>query len=162
MMRRLLPHPWLSLTILLAWMMLVNRFAADRWDVLYAPPKGQTAADVWRSMVVQGLGATLKAAALAAPLALVLGLVLALWRTARVPWVRLPAVVVPDDWTDGKTARTSSARSTGSLWRVILLVVTRLMSRRSSTSRVSRASCSLMSSLVVSSQWVTPSWRASQ
>ena len=27
MIRRLLPHPWLSLTILLAWMMLVNRFA---------------------------------------------------------------------------------------------------------------------------------------
>lgn len=27
MIRRLVPHPWLSLTILLAWMMLVNRFA---------------------------------------------------------------------------------------------------------------------------------------
>ena len=23
-------------------------FEADRWNVLYAPPKGQTAADVWR------------------------------------------------------------------------------------------------------------------
>ena len=41
-------------------------FEADRWDVLYAPPKNQTAADVWRSMIVVGLGATLKAAALAA------------------------------------------------------------------------------------------------
>ena len=28
-------------------------FAAERWDVLYAPPKNQTAADVWRSMIVQ-------------------------------------------------------------------------------------------------------------
>ncbi len=27
MIRRLLPHPWLSLTLILVWMMLVNRFA---------------------------------------------------------------------------------------------------------------------------------------
>ena len=69
-------------------------FEAERWDVLYAPPKRQTAADVWRSMVIQGLGATLRAAALAAPLALVLGLVLALWRTTRHTWLRLPAIGV--------------------------------------------------------------------
>lgn len=69
-------------------------FEADRWDVLYAPPKRQTAADVWRSMVIQGLGATLRAAALAAPLALVLGLLLALWRTTRHTWLRLPAIGV--------------------------------------------------------------------
>jgi glutamate transport system permease protein len=87
--------------VVLALLVLAVRYAAgrgifesDRWDVLYAPPKNQTAADVWRSMVVQGLGATLKAAALAAPMALVLGLVLALWRTARVRWVRLPAIAV--------------------------------------------------------------------
>ena len=69
-------------------------FEAERWDVLYAPPKNQTAADVWRSMVIQRLGATLRAAALAAPLALALGLILALWRTARQRWVRLPAIAV--------------------------------------------------------------------
>ena len=69
-------------------------FEADRWDVLYAPPKRQTAADVWRSMVIQGLGATLRAAVLAAPLALVLGLLLALWRTTRHTWLRLPAIGV--------------------------------------------------------------------
>ena len=69
-------------------------FEAERWDVLYAPPKRQTAADVWRSMVIQGLGATLRAAALAAPLALVLGMVLALWRTTRHTWLRLPAIGV--------------------------------------------------------------------
>jgi len=69
-------------------------FEADRWDVLFDPPKNQTASDVWTSMVVKGLGATLRAAAVAAPLALVLGLVLALWRTARRAWVRLPAIVV--------------------------------------------------------------------
>lgn len=69
-------------------------FDADRWDVLYDPPKNQTASDVWTSMLVRGLGATLRAAAVAAPLALVLGLLLALWRTAQRAWVRLPAVIV--------------------------------------------------------------------
>ncbi|WP_298459657.1 amino acid ABC transporter permease [uncultured Cellulomonas sp.] len=69
-------------------------FAADRWNVLYDPPKGQTAADVWQSMIVRGLGATLRAAVVAAPLALALGLLLALWRTARGRWVRLPAIML--------------------------------------------------------------------
>lgn len=69
-------------------------FGADRWDVLYDPPKNQSAADVWNSMVVKGLGATLRAAAVAAPLALVLGLLLALLRTARHAALRVPAVVV--------------------------------------------------------------------
>lgn len=69
-------------------------FDADRWDVLYDPPKNQTAAVVWRSLLVQGLGATLRAAAVAAPLALVLGLFLALWRTTRFRWLRVPAIGV--------------------------------------------------------------------
>ncbi|MCL3860167.1 amino acid ABC transporter permease [Actinotalea sp. K2] len=67
-------------------------FDADRWDVLYDPPKNQTAANVWRSLLVQGLGATLRAAVFAAPLALFLGLLLALWRTARLRWLRVPAI----------------------------------------------------------------------
>ena len=69
-------------------------FQADHWDVLYDPPKNQSAADVWRSILVRGLGATLRAAAVAAPLALVLGLLLALWRTTRWTWLRMPAVAV--------------------------------------------------------------------
>ncbi len=69
-------------------------FGADRWDVLYDPPKGQSAEAVWTSMVVKGLGATLRAAVVAAPLALLLGLLLAVWRTARVRWLRAPATVV--------------------------------------------------------------------
>lgn len=69
-------------------------FQSDHWDVLYDPPKNQTAADVWRSIVVRGLGATLRAAAVAAPLALVLGFLLALWRTTRLAWLRLPAAAV--------------------------------------------------------------------
>ncbi|MDT0165558.1 amino acid ABC transporter permease [Actinotalea sp. AC32] len=68
-------------------------FGADRWDVLYDPPK-QTAADVWRSLLVTGLGATLRAAALAAPLALALGVALAVWRSTRLRALRVPAVGV--------------------------------------------------------------------
>jgi len=69
-------------------------FGADRWDVLYDPPKSQSAVDVWKFMVVDGLGATLRAAALAAPAALALGLVLALWRTARLRSIRWPTIAV--------------------------------------------------------------------
>ncbi|WP_250444531.1 amino acid ABC transporter permease [Actinotalea sp. C106] len=69
-------------------------FGADRWDVLFDPPKGQTAADVWTSMIVHGLGATLRAALVAAPLSLVLGLVLAVWRTAGRWWVKAPAIMI--------------------------------------------------------------------
>ena len=69
-------------------------FDVDRWDVLFDPPKGQRASVVWTSMIVKGLGATLRAAVVAAPLALAGGLLLAVWRTARRRWVRLPAVVI--------------------------------------------------------------------
>lgn len=67
---------------------------ADRWDVLYDPPRNQEAVDVWTSIVVRGLGATLQAAAVAAPIALTLGFLLAVWRTARSRVARTPAVVV--------------------------------------------------------------------
>lgn len=67
---------------------------AERWAVFYDPPRGQEASVVWHAILVRGLGATLRAALYAAPLALVLGLVLAMWRTARNRWVRMPAVVV--------------------------------------------------------------------
>lgn len=69
-------------------------FAADRWDVLFDPPKNQTVADVWRSVVVTGLGATLRAAVVAAPIALALGLALALWRTTRLAALRVPGIAV--------------------------------------------------------------------
>lgn len=45
----------------------------DRWSVLWDPPKGQTAADVWHALVVRGLGATMLATVIAAPLAVILG-----------------------------------------------------------------------------------------
>lgn len=86
----------LALALFLALRYAAGRgvFQADHWDVLYDPPKNQSAADVWRSLVVRGLGATLRAAVVAAPLALALGFLLALWRTARRPWLRAPAAAV--------------------------------------------------------------------
>lgn len=66
----------------------------DRWAVLTDPPKGQTASDVWRSLLVVGLGATLRAAMVAAPLALVLAFLLAILRTSRLAVIRRPTVAV--------------------------------------------------------------------
>ncbi|WP_277212770.1 amino acid ABC transporter permease [Isoptericola croceus] len=77
----------LLLVALLVWVIkgMIDRGLFDaRWEVFTDPPKGQTAADVWRSLVVIGLGATLRAAVLAAPLAFVLALVLAVLRTSKV------------------------------------------------------------------------------
>lgn len=45
----------------------------DRWAVLWDPPKNQDAADVWHALLVRGLGATMLATVIAAPLALALG-----------------------------------------------------------------------------------------
>jgi glutamate transport system permease protein len=82
---------------LLAW--LVSSLARrgvfdDRWAVLTDPPKGQSAEDVWTSLLVTGLGATLRAAVVAAPLALVLAFVLAVLRTSKITVVRVVATAV--------------------------------------------------------------------
>lgn len=87
----------LLLAAVLAWIvtgMARRGLFDDRWLVLVDPPKNQSAADVWRSLLVTGLGATLRAAAWAAPLALALAFVLAVWRTSGVRVVRGPAVGV--------------------------------------------------------------------
>ncbi|WP_084075752.1 amino acid ABC transporter permease [Demequina sp. NBRC 110052] len=52
----------------------------DRWAILWDPPKGQEAADVWYSLLVRGLGATLTAAAIAAPIAIAFGTLIAIVR----------------------------------------------------------------------------------
>lgn len=67
---------------------------AQRWQVFTDPPKRLDAADVWRSLLIEGLGATLRAAALGAVLALALGVILVILRTAASPWVRQPATAV--------------------------------------------------------------------
>ncbi len=69
-------------------------FDAEHWAVLWSPPKNQSAADVWRSILVVGLGATLRAAVVAAPLAMLLGLGLAVWRTTSMRGLRWAAASV--------------------------------------------------------------------
>jgi len=71
-----------------------GQWEPERWQVFTDPPLGQTAEDVWRSLVVTGLGATLRAAAVSALIAAVVGLVLAIARMARVRWVRWPTTAV--------------------------------------------------------------------
>ena len=71
-----------------------EQWAAERWQVFSDPPLGQRAEDVWRSLLVTGLLATLKAAAVAAVIAAVLGVVLAFGRMARPGWIRVPVIVV--------------------------------------------------------------------
>jgi glutamate transport system permease protein len=71
-----------------------GQWESERWQVFTDPPLGQSAEDVWRSMLVTGLGATLRAAAVSAVIAAVVGLVLAIARMARVRWVRWPTTAV--------------------------------------------------------------------
>ncbi|WP_082101535.1 amino acid ABC transporter permease [Demequina rhizosphaerae] len=68
----------------------------DRWAILWDPPKNQTAADVWMSLA-RGLGNTLKAAAIAAPIALLIGGGIAIIRRgARTRWLSGPAAVTTE------------------------------------------------------------------
>ena len=71
-----------------------GQWESERWQIFTDPPLGQSAEDVWRSLVVTGLGATLRAAAVSALIAAVVGLVLAIARMARVRWVRWPTTAV--------------------------------------------------------------------
>ncbi len=69
----------------------------DRWEVLWDPPKRQQPADVWHALLVRGLGATLLAAAIATPAALLLGgLLSVLRRGAQTRLVTWPAVVITE------------------------------------------------------------------
>ncbi|WP_435299853.1 amino acid ABC transporter permease [Timonella sp. A28] len=66
----------------------------ERWAVLYDPPKGQNVADVWSSLIIHGLGMTLKAALIAAPLAFALAFILSVLRSANNKIVKGAAVIV--------------------------------------------------------------------
>ena len=82
--------------LFLAYVQLDSRgqWDGERWQVFWDPPLGQSASDVWRSLLVTGLGATLQAAAVAAVLALSAGLILAIARTSHAFAVRLPHAAV--------------------------------------------------------------------
>lgn len=67
---------------------------AERWRVFTDPPKRLDASDVWRSLLVEGLGATLRAAAVGAVLALALGVILVILRMAVSGWIRQPVTAI--------------------------------------------------------------------
>lgn len=71
-----------------------DQWDPERWKVFTEPPMNQTAADVWRSLLVTGLGATLRAAGVAAVIACLLGVVLAILRMSPLAVVRVPLVAV--------------------------------------------------------------------
>ena len=71
-----------------------GQWEAERWQIFTDPPMGQTANDVWTSLLVDGLGATLRAAGIATVIALTLGVILAVLRMTPSGAVRIPATVV--------------------------------------------------------------------
>lgn len=78
-----------AVLIVLAALQLASRgmFGYDRWDVFVER------SDTWHALLVRGLGATLRAAALAAVISVVAGSLLAVARTSQHRWVRRPAAV---------------------------------------------------------------------
>ena len=69
-----------------------GQWDAERWQVFTDPPLGQTAEDVWSSLLLTGLGATLQAAATAAVIAATVGVILAILRMSPLRWVRFPFI----------------------------------------------------------------------
>ncbi len=75
--------------VALALLRLVDRgiFDAERWDIFTEDT------ETWEALVRRGLGATLRAAAVAGAISLVAGGLLATARTSQHRWLRLPAAV---------------------------------------------------------------------
>lgn len=71
-----------------------DQWDPERWQIFTDPPLGQTGGDVWRSMLVDGLGATLRAAGIAAVIALTLGVILAVLRMSGAAALRWPITAV--------------------------------------------------------------------
>lgn len=78
------------LAVVVARLGSAGQLETRRWQVLFDPPGSSTADDVWRSLLIDGLGATLEAAGVAAVLAMLAGLALVVLRMAK-PWlIRYP------------------------------------------------------------------------
>lgn len=75
--------------VALALLRLVDRgiFDAERWDIFTEDTQ------TWEALVRRGLGATLRAAAVAGAISLVAGALLATARTSQHRWLRVPAAV---------------------------------------------------------------------
>lgn len=66
---------------------LPGMFDPSRWDIVADP-------EMWSFVIFTGVWGTLRAALVAAVLAILLGVVLSLMRSARSRWVRIPTAVV--------------------------------------------------------------------
>jgi len=77
----------LAVLVALAGLQLASRgiFDYDRWDIFVE------SGESWNALIRRGLGATLRAAAVAAVLSLVAGTVVAVLRMSPSRWVRIPA-----------------------------------------------------------------------
>ncbi|WP_053206733.1 amino acid ABC transporter permease [Jiangella muralis] len=71
-----------------------DQWDPERWQVFTDPPLGQSANDVWTSLLIDGLGATLRAAGIGAVFALAIGVLLAVLRMSGTRWVRWPVTTV--------------------------------------------------------------------
>ncbi|MFE5673430.1 amino acid ABC transporter permease [Agromyces sp. NPDC056523] len=78
---------WMFLTLNAPRGDLPGYFDPSRWDIFADPT-------VWRYIFVAGVWGTLRAALTAAVLALILGVVFSLLRSAHNPWIRIPTAVV--------------------------------------------------------------------
>ena len=78
---------WVVLTLAAPRGELPGYFDPSRWDIFADPT-------VWRYIFVAGVWGTLRAALTAAVLALILGIVFSLLRSAQRPWIRIPTAVV--------------------------------------------------------------------
>jgi glutamate transport system permease protein len=78
---------WVFLTLAAPRGDLPGYFDPSRWDIFADPT-------VWRYIFVAGVWGTLRAAMTAAVLALILGIVFSLLRSAQRPWIRIPTAVV--------------------------------------------------------------------
>jgi glutamate transport system permease protein len=63
-------------------------FDSNRWDIFYEDT------ETWEALIRRGLGATLRAAGVAAAISLVAGAVVAVARMSHLPWVRMPAATL--------------------------------------------------------------------
>jgi len=63
-------------------------FDSNRWDIFYEDT------ETWEALIRRGLGATLRAAGVAAAISLVAGAVVAVARMSHLPWVRMPAAAL--------------------------------------------------------------------
>jgi glutamate transport system permease protein len=79
----------LAALLVLAALQLASRgiFDADRWDIF------TESSESWEALVRRGLGATLRAAGVAALIALTAGTVVAVARMSSARWLRVPAAV---------------------------------------------------------------------